>query len=70
VGSFFGCAEIKAYAGSEFSLLYKQLGIAPLPAKLELQEDINRGLTGLAREACDKRAIFSLGEALLKRGKI
>ena len=41
-----------------------------MPAKLELQEDINRGLTGLAREACDKRAIFSLGEALLKRGKI
>src|SRR5215831_630061 len=48
-GSFFGCAEIKAYAGSEFS-------------------DINRGLTGLVREACDKRAIFSLGEALLKSG--
>jgi clan AA aspartic protease (TIGR02281 family) len=67
-GSFFGCAEIKAYAGSEFSLLYKRLGIAPLPAKLELQTDINRGLTGLVREACDKRAIFSLGEALLKSG--
>ena len=68
VGSFFGCAEIKAYAGSEFSLLYKRLGIAPLPEKLELQADINRGLSGLAREACDKRAIFSLGEGLLKSG--
>ena len=39
-----------------------------MPEKLELQADLNRGLSGLAREACDKRAIFSLGEGLLKSG--
>jgi clan AA aspartic protease (TIGR02281 family) len=55
-------------ADSEFAGLYKRLGIAPLSTRLEHQADINRGLTRLSQEACDKEAIFSLAEALRKAG--
>jgi len=44
-------------ADSEFAGLYKRLGIAPLSTRLEHQADINRGLTRLSQEACDKEAI-------------
>ena len=67
LGTFFGVAA-KAHADSEFTALYKRLRIAPLPTKLESQPDINRGLSLLSREPCDKRAIFSVGEGLLKSG--
>jgi clan AA aspartic protease (TIGR02281 family) len=53
---------------SEFASLYKRLGIAPLPVKLEHDAEVNRGLTRLRQEACDKDAIFSLGQALQKSG--
>ncbi len=53
---------------SAFASLYKRLGIEPLPANLERQAEINRGLTRLHQEACDKQAIFSLENALRQSG--
>jgi clan AA aspartic protease (TIGR02281 family) len=53
---------------SKFAALYKRLGIAPLPARLEHERDINRGLGRLLQETCDKQAIYSLGEALRNSG--
>jgi aspartyl protease family protein len=53
---------------SEFAAVYNRLGIAPLPANLERQADIHQGLAVLRQEACDKRAVFKLGEALRNSG--
>jgi aspartyl protease family protein len=53
---------------SGFSALYNRLGIAPLPARLEREATINRGLSRLRQEGCDKEAVFSVGEALQKGG--
>jgi clan AA aspartic protease (TIGR02281 family) len=53
---------------SEFALLYKRLGMAPLAGKLERVAGVNRALIRLRQEACDKEAIFSLGQALRKDG--
>jgi tetratricopeptide (TPR) repeat protein len=49
----------------EYSAAYKRLGISPLPAKLLASSKISSGLARLAREPCDKAAIFAFGEALL-----
>jgi tetratricopeptide (TPR) repeat protein len=53
----------------EFADLYKRLGIAPLPAGLAASGKISSGLAKLAREPCDKAAIFALGEALAAKGE-
>src|SRR5580700_2205253 len=49
----------------EYSAAYKRLGISPLPAKLLASSKISSGLARLAREPCDKAAVFAFGEALL-----
>jgi tetratricopeptide (TPR) repeat protein len=49
----------------EYSAAYKRLGISPLPAKLLASSKISSSLARLAREPCDKTAIFAFGEALL-----
>jgi tetratricopeptide (TPR) repeat protein len=48
-----------------YSAVYQRLGLTPLPAKLLGSSQISSGLERLAREPCDKTAIFSFGEALL-----
>jgi tetratricopeptide (TPR) repeat protein len=45
--------------------VYQRLGVAPFSARLRALSQISSGLERLAREPCDKRAIFALGEALL-----
>jgi tetratricopeptide (TPR) repeat protein len=49
----------------QYSAAYKRLGISPLPAKLLASSKISSGLARLAREPCDKAAVFAFGEALL-----
>ena len=51
-------------ADDRYAAVYQRLGLAPLPAKLLASSKISSGLTRLAREPCDKTAIFALGEAL------
>src|SRR5271165_668029 len=51
---------------SEFSSVYTQLGIQPLPANVERQ--IQTQLTRLSREACYRDAIADLADALRKAG--
>jgi len=48
-----------------YSAVYQRLHVAPLPARLRGSAQIASGLERLAREPCDKTAIFSLGEGLL-----
>ena len=48
-----------------YSAAYKRLGLAPLPAKLLASSKISSSLERLAREPCDKTAVFAFGEALL-----
>ena len=55
-------------AESEFASVYKRLAIAPLPQSLERNSEVKRGLTRLRQEACDKQAIFSMGQALRESG--
>jgi tetratricopeptide (TPR) repeat protein len=50
--------------GDEYSAVYKRLGMAPLPTRLLASSQISSGLARLAREPCDKTAIFAFGEAL------
>jgi aspartyl protease family protein len=45
--------------------VYQRLGVAPIPARLRATSKIADGLERLAREPCDKRAIFALGEGLM-----
>jgi tetratricopeptide (TPR) repeat protein len=45
--------------------VYQRLGMAPLSARLRGLPPISSGLERLVREPCDKRAIFTFGEALL-----
>jgi tetratricopeptide (TPR) repeat protein len=49
----------------EYSAAYRRLGLTPLPAKLLASAKISSSLERLAREPCDKAAVFALGEALL-----
>lgn len=49
----------------EYSDLYRRIGIEPLPARLLASSQVSSGLARLAREPCDKTAIFAFGEALL-----
>jgi tetratricopeptide (TPR) repeat protein len=49
----------------EFADVYQKLGIAPLPAGLAASTKISSNLAGLAKEPCDKRAIFALQGALV-----
>ena len=60
VGETFGVRPDDGY-----SAVYHRLGLAPLPAKLLGSSQISSGLARLAREPCDKSAIFAFGEALL-----
>ncbi len=53
----------------EFADLYKRLGIAPLSAGLAASGKISSGLAKLAKEPCDKKAIYALGEALAAAGE-
>jgi tetratricopeptide (TPR) repeat protein len=49
----------------EYSAAYKRLGIARLSAELIASSKISSSLARLAREPCDKAAMFAFGEALL-----
>jgi tetratricopeptide (TPR) repeat protein len=49
----------------EYSAAYKRLGIQPLTAQLLASSKISSSLARLAREPCDRTAIFAFGEALL-----
>lgn len=51
--------------GGSYGVAYQRLGIAPLPARLLASSRISSGVERLAREPCDKTAIFAFGEALL-----
>lgn len=51
--------------GDTYGAVYQRLGIAPLPARLLASSRIASGLERLAREPCDKTAIFAFGEGLL-----
>ena len=42
------------------------MGIAPLPASLAASDRVAANLAILAREPCDGKAIFAVGEALVK----
>ena len=53
---------------SEFASLYKRLGIAPFPARLERVAEVNHWLIRLRQEPCDKQAISNLGRALKESG--
>jgi len=64
-----GIEHLEQAAPSEFAPLYDRLGIEPLPARLERQGGINQALARLNREPCDKQAIYSLGEGLVKAGE-
>jgi tetratricopeptide (TPR) repeat protein len=57
-----------AWQKSDFSPIYAQLGIQPLPITVELQSKIQARLEQLSREACYRDAIVALGEALLDEG--
>src|SRR5262249_53150754 len=48
-----------------YSAVYAHLHMAPLSARLRGSTQSASGLQRLAREPCDKTAIFSLGEGLL-----
>ena len=48
-----------------YPAVYQRLGVMPLSARLRASSQISSGLERLAREPCDKRAIFALGEGLL-----
>lgn len=61
VGELFGVGP----SGAGYSAVYQRLGITPLPARLLASSQISSGLDRLAREPCDKKAIFALGEGLL-----
>ena len=50
----------------DFTEVYKRLGIAPLPASVAASDKIAANLAILAREPCDGKAIFAIGEALVK----
>jgi tetratricopeptide (TPR) repeat protein len=50
----------------EYSAAYKRLGITPLSPTLLASSKISSSLGRLAREPCDKTAIFAFGEALLE----
>jgi aspartyl protease family protein len=52
-------------ADDGYSAVYQRLGIAPLPARLLGSSQVSSGLARLAREPCDKTAIFAFGEGLL-----
>src|SRR5262249_22872694 len=49
----------------EHSAAYKHLGLPRLSAKVLASSKVSSGLARLAREPCDKAAIFTFGEALL-----
>jgi tetratricopeptide (TPR) repeat protein len=53
---------------TQFADVYERLGIAPLTLALKNNSEVNRGLVRIRREPCDKEAIFSLGEGLVKSG--
>jgi predicted aspartyl protease len=60
--------ESQQQVRSDFEETYKQLGIPPLPLAVERQEQIQRRLAQLSREACYTDAIVGLGRALLDAG--
>jgi aspartyl protease family protein len=49
----------------QYAAAYQRLGLPHLPTELLASSKIADGLAWLAREPCDKRAIFAFGEALL-----
>jgi tetratricopeptide (TPR) repeat protein len=65
-GLVFAVAESLGVRPSDagYSAVYQRLGMTPLPARLLASSKISSGLERLAREPCDKKAIFALGEAL------
>jgi tetratricopeptide (TPR) repeat protein len=54
---------------SEFSDVYKRLGIAPLPAGLAASSKISSNLAKLAQEPCNTKAVYALGAALVADGQ-
>jgi tetratricopeptide (TPR) repeat protein len=64
-GLVFALGDAVGPPEDEYSAAYKRLSISPLPAKLLASSKISSSLARLAREPCDKAAIFAFGEALL-----
>jgi tetratricopeptide (TPR) repeat protein len=52
-------------SGGEYYAAYERMGLPSLPAKVLASSKVSSGLARLAREPCDKAAIFTFGEALL-----
>ena len=52
------------FVSQNFSGVYKQLNIAPLPLTLELQPEFYRRLNLLRREPCDREAILPLAKLI------
>src|SRR5262245_34961439 len=48
--------------------VYAQLGISPLPARIELRPHIRDRLDELRREPCYRDAMFRLSDALVEAG--
>jgi hypothetical protein len=58
-------AALDTSKGSEFERVSSQLGIQPLPSRVERQQQVQSRLAQLGREACYTDAIVGLGRALL-----
>ncbi|HEY7297495.1 MAG TPA: hypothetical protein VH684_06115 [Xanthobacteraceae bacterium] len=50
---------------AEYSAVYERMGLPRLSAKVLASSKVSSGLARLAREPCDKAAIFTFGEGLL-----
>jgi clan AA aspartic protease (TIGR02281 family) len=57
-----------AYKKQDYTPVYGQLGISPLPTNIERLPQIQSRLDQLKREACYRDAVAGLSEALLKAG--
>ncbi len=65
-GAFFATREALGFGPPDaYGPVYRRLRMAPLSATLRGSSRISSGLERLAREPCDKTAIFALGEGLL-----
>ena len=53
---------------SNYSEVYRQLGISKMPSTLELQPDVRTQLDQLSHEPCYREAIIGLADAMLNAG--
>ena len=52
----------------DFTSVYAQLGILPLPLNVELEGDISKRLQQLSRESCFKDGVIGFADALISAG--